>query len=244
MLRKPARLIIVVVLETGALAWLLFLGHRPWLRIDWSDFGKWIRATPAEDAIAAMIWLAALGCMMWLAGSTVLYLIALAGKVRLLIRSVQWMTLPVIRRVTEKALGTMLVASTMAAVPVRADPPPPIVVAVNEDDTLVPPGLAGQVGTLPHGPAVLAEPAAPPLQPSEGRLGVDAVVPAEVTVRSGDNLWIMCRRYLTGALGHRPTNGEVAPYWRQVIANNRPHLISGNPDLIFAGEVIEMPPIS
>lgn len=63
-----------------------------------------------------------------------------------------------------------------------------------------------------------------------------------MTVRSGDNLWIICRRHLTDALGRPVTNEEIAPLWRRVIAHNQPNLISGNPDLIYAGEVIAMPP--
>ena len=240
MRRTTARLGIVVVLETGSLAWLFSFG-RPWLRVNWSELATWIRTTPAEDAIAALIWWAALGCVFWLAGSTLLYLVAQASRVEALIRSVEWMTLPAIRRATERALGAVLIASTMAAAPVRADQPPPLVVVVNDDGTFVPPGLAGQIVTTPQARPDSAVPPSP-ASPSETSVLGDEFSPAEVTVRSGDNLWIICRRHLTGTLGHRPANEEVAPYWRQVIANNQPHLISGNPDLIYAGEVIEMPP--
>ena len=243
MRRTTARVGIVVVLETGSLAGLLSLGGRSWLRINWSELATWIRITPADDAIAAFIWLAALGCVIWLAGSTLLYLVARASRIQALIRSVEWMTLPAIRRVAERALGAVLMASTVTVAPVRADQPPPVVVVVNDDGTFVPPGLAGQIDTVPQAPAG-PESAVPPRPafPSETSVHTDELSPAEVTVRSGDNLWIMCRRHLTSALGHRPANEEVAPYWRQVIAHNQPHLISGNPDLIYAGEVIEMPP--
>ncbi|MGZ5384305.1 MAG: LysM peptidoglycan-binding domain-containing protein [Acidimicrobiia bacterium] len=241
MRRITTRWGIVALLETGAFAWLLSLGHRPWLRGNWSEFTSWIRITPAEDALAAFIWVAAIGCVIWLAGSTLLYLVVRASRVQTLIRSV--MTLPVIRRVTEKTLGAVLVASTMAAAPVRADQPPPVVVVVTDNGSFLPPGLSAHTVTPPETPAK-PDPEVPPLpaSPSEALVPAGALSPAEVTVRSGDNLWIMCRRHLTNALGHRPTNEEVAPYWRQVIANNQPHLISGNPDLIYAGEIIEMPP--
>ena len=102
------RLVLVLGIEAAALIGLLHLGRRPWLRIDWSDLGTWLRVTPTEDALAALVWLAALGCVVWLTGSTLLYLVARASRVPALIRSVEWMTLPAIRRVTEGALAAVL----------------------------------------------------------------------------------------------------------------------------------------
>jgi hypothetical protein len=241
---RIARLAIVVGLEAGALAWLLYLGRHPWLQIRWSDLGTWIRVSAPEDAIAAFVWLAALGCVIWLAGSTLLYLAARLSRVPVLIRSVAWMTLPAIRRVTKRALGAILVASNMAATPVKADPPPPVIVLVETDGTLLPPGIDGQMPDAPQEVVGPIDASVPPLPafPSDTRAGVNEDLPAEVTVRAGDNLWVMCRRRLTDARGRRPTNEEIAPYWRRVIAHNQPNLISGDADLIYAGEVIEMPP--
>lgn len=241
--RRIARLVIVVGLEAGALAWLLYIGRNPWLRIRWSEFGTWLQVTPTDEAIAAFIWLAAVGCVFWLAGSTVLYLAARASRVPALIRSVEWMTLPTIRRASERALGAILVASTITATPVKADAPPPAIVVVDTDGTLLPPGIAGQVSEVPGELDSSAESTVPPLPAFP--IGIqetrEEARPAEVTVQTGDNLWIMCRRHLNDVLGRRPTNEEIAPFWRQVIAHNQPNLISGDPDLIYAGEVIEMP---
>ncbi len=229
--------------QTLALFALLSVGQPPRLRVLWSDFGTWIQITPAEDAIATAIWLAAVGCIIWLIGSTLLYLFARASRIPMLIRSVEWMTLPMVRRATERALGTILVAATLAAVPVGADPPPPAVVTIDDGGALLPPGVTGQLPEAP-GDAFLSDgrtvPALP--LPSGGDPMHDGEVsPAKVTVKSGDNLWLMCRRHLVRELGRRPTNGEIAPYWRKVIARNQPDLISRNPDLIYPGEVIEMP---
>ena len=91
-----------------------------------------------------------------------------------------------------------------------------------------------------------AEPEIPPLQtlPYEAEPIAEDARPAMITVRTGDNLWTMSRRRLAEVLDRRPDNQEIAPYWRRVIAHNQPNLISGNPDLIYAGEVIAMPPTS
>lgn len=61
-----------------------------------------------------------------------------------------------------------------------------------------------------------------------------------VVVVKGDHLWkISARR-----LGPEATNGEIAPYWRDVIEANTPQLRSGDPDLIYPGEVVELPPVT
>ena len=154
--RQAARLVAVVGFEIGCLGGLFLLGQQPWLRIRWSDWGTWVRITPTEDAIAAFVWLAAVACAIWLTGSTLVYAVARASRVPALIRSVEWMTLPAIRRVTERALGAVLVAATMTATPVRAEPPPPFFAVVDHDEPLLPPGLTGPVSP---GPEQNADPA-------------------------------------------------------------------------------------
>ena len=65
------------------------------------------------------------------------------------------------------------------------------------------------------------------------------------SVVAGDNLWTIARDRLakssSGGSG-KPTNREVANYWLQVIDANRYRLRSGDPDLIYPGETIVLPP--
>ena len=65
----------------------------------------------------------------------------------------------------------------------------------------------------------------------------------EVTVVKGDNLWKLAATELKGAHGQRPSNAEIVPYWREVIETNVDELRSGDPDLIYTGETIELPRI-
>jgi hypothetical protein len=65
----------------------------------------------------------------------------------------------------------------------------------------------------------------------------------EVTVVKGDNLWKLAATELKGAHGQRPSNAEIVPYWREVIETNVDELRSGDPDLIYPGETIELPRI-
>jgi nucleoid-associated protein YgaU len=63
------------------------------------------------------------------------------------------------------------------------------------------------------------------------------VTHGSVVVEKGDHLWKISARHL----GPGATGGEIAPYWREVIMVNTPHLRSGDPDLIFPGEVVRLP---
>jgi nucleoid-associated protein YgaU len=65
-----------------------------------------------------------------------------------------------------------------------------------------------------------------------------------VIVEKGDHLWKMSGHHLQSVLGRPATNTEISPYWRRVVDTNRPNLRSGNPDLIYPGEVVTLPAVS
>ncbi len=66
-------------------------------------------------------------------------------------------------------------------------------------------------------------------------------------VAEGDNLWTIARDRLAKVTG-RPagelSEREVARYWLDVVDTNRASLRSGDPDLIFPGEIIKLPPVA
>jgi len=65
-----------------------------------------------------------------------------------------------------------------------------------------------------------------------------------VIVAKGDHLWKISGHHLHRLLGRQATNLEISPYWRRVIETNRTNLISGDPDLIYPGEVMTLPAVS
>lgn len=70
-----------------------------------------------------------------------------------------------------------------------------------------------------------------------------AVLPfssSSYTVRSGDNLWDISIGVLTSALGHPPTNQQVATYTIALIAANRSTIT--DPNLIYPGQSLVLPP--
>jgi nucleoid-associated protein YgaU len=62
-----------------------------------------------------------------------------------------------------------------------------------------------------------------------------------VVVEAGDHLWRISEEHLAVVLGRPAEDQEVDPYWRSVIETNRDLLISGDPDLIYPGEVVTLP---
>jgi nucleoid-associated protein YgaU len=122
---------------------------------------------------------------------------------------------PLVRAFLQRAVATAIV--TGVAMPTQA-------LALTEDTTVVIPAGAF-VGPAAH------EEAAPP-----------AVGGSMVTVQQGDNLWRIAERHLRST-DSKPSPREVATYWVEVVAANTPHLRSGNPDLIYPGETIELPPV-
>lgn len=58
-----------------------------------------------------------------------------------------------------------------------------------------------------------------------------------VVVEKGDHLWKISSEHL----GAGSAGVEIAPYWREVVTVNAPRLRSGDPDLIYPGEIVELP---
>jgi nucleoid-associated protein YgaU len=65
----------------------------------------------------------------------------------------------------------------------------------------------------------------------------------KVIIASGDNMWTLAESRLHEVLGRPPADAETGPYWRRVVQVNRDRIRSGDPDLIFPGEVLILPPV-
>lgn len=77
-------------------------------------------------------------------------------------------------------------------------------------------------------------------------LPAEAVSPSsdggEVSVESGDHFWSIAETALADAWGRRPTDEEIHLYWKQVVDANRDRLAPpGDPDLIYPGQVFQLP---
>ena len=90
------------------------------------------------------------------------------------------------------------------------------------------------------GSAALAEPAG---TPSFVPVAFEEGPPpgGSVVVEPGDHLWKISESHLEGILERPAELREIVQYWLAVIEANRGRLASGDPDLIYPGEVITLP---
>jgi len=100
----------------------------------------------------------------------------------------------------------------------------------------IPPASA--TTAAPATPTVLATPATP--SAASATLPFGSSPSSSYSVKSGDNLWDISSGVLTSAMGHPPTDQQVATYTAALIAANKSQLT--NPDLIYPGQSLVLPP--
>ncbi len=65
----------------------------------------------------------------------------------------------------------------------------------------------------------------------------------QYVIVAGDNFWAIAESRLSHHLGRAAGPGEITPYWVELVKANERSIQSGNPDLVFPGEVIVLPPL-
>jgi len=183
------------------------------------------------DELALVVaWVVAVAASAWLFVTTGVCVIAL-GCTRPALAQRLAGALPFgVRRLVELAIVGPCVV--LPALPARAAGPPPVARVVVADQPVV----RAPAPTTTSIPTVAPAPAPAPARPGS------APTPSRVVVRAGDNLWLIARASLMQASGRRPGEAEIARYWHAVIAANRSTLRSGDPSLIFPGEIVALPP--
>jgi hypothetical protein len=210
---------------------------------------------PLEPALATTVRLIGLGIGYWLAASTVVYLIGRAARMPAAVRAISWATIGPVRRLVDGIVAGALVvtvglpahAGTMiepSYVPIPAGDRASSDPATTENATpgigLWPPRPKAENPTNPPNPLP------PPMNPQTAGpdvIDADSVAATEIVVRPGDHMWALAEQRLSAVRGRAVSDPEIALYWTEVIGINLPRIRSGDPDLIFAGEVLLLPAI-
>lgn len=124
-LRPVAQLIAVVAMAVGVIAAIGLPA------VEWADVLGWLRRHPPELVAAAVVQLAMLVTAWWVLASTTLYLAARALRLPRAVGAIEWVTLPAVRRMADRAAAVSLMGSTVVggavgpAVAVESSDPPP-----------------------------------------------------------------------------------------------------------------------
>lgn len=254
MRRELAGLAGLLAAEVAGLVVLLRLGGPSGMAIGWADLRGWVAAAAPADAVVAVLRVAGLGCGGWLLLTTLACTATRLAGSRRGWPVLERLTLPLVRRLADRAVAVVLATSGVAGGAAGAAEPVPVLVppgaqtaAVERADgavpVLVPPGAQVVVpqelaaGASGDAPAGVSEPS-----PGARAPGTTARVPREVDVRvvaEGDHLWGIARALLVAARGTgapAPSGREVHARWLTLLEANAGRLSSGDPDRIFAGE--------
>lgn len=186
-------------------------------------WAAWAAGRTPLEAAAAVLRLVGLLAAGYLLAVTAIGLAAALLRRRRTVAVVARLSPPVVRWLLGVGLAGALASGPAGA---AAAGPPPTMVLLPDDEPSPP-------TTLP--PAPVPSPSAPtvPTPPL-----------TTVTLGPGDHLWSVAARTLAAAWGRVPSEREVAPYWRLVVDLNRAGLPNpGDPDLVFPGEVVHLPPV-
>jgi len=245
--------VLLTVLWTGSVAAIIFVLHRlgsgslstpPFT--DSTRLQAWTDERDAVTVAFALLRLVALALAWYLLVVTVLGLLARATRIPGLVALTDLGTVPAVRRVLGGIAGIGLTASaaTLLVGPSLADHHDRGPVAVSSDES----AASGTVvlERLPDGSSLVLE----RLPDGSGTATMRVVDGGEAprgpvtwTVVSGDHFWHIAEATLTAEWGRAPSDAEVVPYWRAVVDANRPKLVDpGNPDLIYPGQVFDLPP--
>lgn len=228
------------------------LGSKETFAFEWSL--TWLDQADPEVALASLLRTVGLVCCYWTLITTLLYGLWQAGGWAQ--RPIRWMTMPPIRRIVDRALTTTLAISTLAvpapALGTAEESKPAIVLEIHDDGIPLPHLRLEPEATItsPTDPTldVATTPSSPTqLPPSVGATPAGVLATAALpggdnyTVAPGDNLWLIAEAQVRAATAGQPTEQKIATYWRKLIDTNIANLRSGDPNLIYAGEIVTLP---
>lgn len=230
----------------------------------WHPTGTTRESVARVSAIPAVVTLT-VSIVRWAALGAAAYGAAIAalGLIGTVARREAWLDLQrrlaprLATRLLAALTGLGVAATTASPLLVRSDPPATVTTETVDDPVaLTGPSTTPSTTTLSTPPttSTIAPPTtlvsptmAGPGPAAPTSTGPAATEPVPVlgtwTIRRGDHLWRVARRTLADRLGRTPSTHETAIYWERLIAQNRGVLVDpDNPDLLFVGQVLTLPP--
>lgn len=240
-LRRVAPLAGLLAAELAAVGLLHALGEQPWARVPVGEPTRWVGATPPVEALMAALRLVGLGVGWWLLVTTATTAAATLARAERLAGLVRPMTWAVARRAADRAvaagLSVALLAPAGPAIADDPDPPPPPALSEPADVEAAP-----SDNRPANGPAGSRDSRGP----GERRDPRDRREDSGMhEIAAGEHLWGIAAEALAAHRGVAPdelADREIAAHWREVVEANDGRLRSGDPDLVYPGEQLRLPP--
>ncbi len=262
--RGPLLLAVALAAATFGALWALSDGGAG--GFDLSEPIAWSRRTEPELAMLAALRLLGLVLSAWLLATSGLYALAVRSRHQGLRRVVGWFTLTAIRGLVERAAVVSITASSVlggTSGAWAADGPPvtsgevvveqPVVRDGPAPSSTAPPTSTSTTSTSTAPPSTISAPEAntpktdlPPPAPDPEPPGTPPPTRTETlhVVEPGESFWLIAERLVaerrgstTEALGP----ADVRETWVELVEANRATIRSGNPNLIYPGEVLTLP---
>ena len=204
----------------------------------WDAAARWHAEVGSAVALAAVLRLAACALGSWLTVVGSLHVLAMTTQsawarlaaIRIAPRSLQ--------RLTHGLAGLSLSAGQTAIAPSAGTPhaaPPAVTIVRPADD--VPPGLSTAEMHLVDAPRD-GEPAAAATISTPTPVDIEPIA----VVEPGDSLWSIAAGEVRDRTG-KTDDATITRYWDEVVRANRAVLVDpANPDLIYPGQRIALPP--
>lgn len=176
-----------------------------------------------------------LALTLWLIITQLLYTVAVLTRSDWMIDVLRPVTLPIVKRIAAGAATITITMSSVTAVAQTTPEPTAIIDQVTEGD------LRQEATPTP----VLQPLVEHDLKQRPVAMEPEGSYSAPLTwqVRPGDHLWSIAGEHLAIVLDRAPTRDEHRNYWVEVVDTARPIIRSGDPNLIYPGEEIPMPPM-
>lgn len=211
---------------------------------------EWLAAREPVEAALALVRLAALVALWYLAGAAVVGAVLRMAQADRLVAVTDRVTVPAVRRLLVATASVSLASGVGPAMVVAGGGPVAAAVTVAGEPSTTASTTTSTTGARPDPTLTmrLLPAEAPPVPAPEGPAAAETAPPqalpstARWTVAPGECFWSIADDVLTRAWGRAPTDAELVPYWRVLIEANRDSLRDrSNEDLVFPGQVFTVP---
>lgn len=207
---------------------------------DWAGWAAWLEVAGPLEVVFAVGRLLVIGLAWYLAGVTVIGILARLMRWGRVASIADVLTLPWARRLLQTCLGVGLATAALTTVHTGQQAPgvPHAAASVAVAEVASLQGLAHGSGEHTAmrfvGEAVSDR--------VEMRVAAGEPEARAWTAAPGDHLWGIAEAVLAEAWGRAPSDPELVPYWQALVERNRHDLADpANPDLIYPGQVFTLP---